>query len=135
MPVYRGQYIEENIFRRLQAKILSITPLYMQRDDHAKGSFHLLTLAARLLVLGDHLARGNLAQEKTELAGIYPSNPQRSKATPTTERKLVALGSINPTIVPVNGQVHYHITSLTAVQQRILELWELPVTMYALFSA
>jgi len=34
---YRDQYLEENIFRRLQGKILAITPVYVQRDDHAQG--------------------------------------------------------------------------------------------------
>jgi transposase len=132
---YRDQYIEENIFRRLQGKILSITPVYVQRDDHAKGLFHLLTLAARLLALGDHLAKGNLAQDKAELAGIYPGNPKRSTATPTTERMLAAFDNINLTIVPVAGQLHYQVTPLTAVQQRILELWELSDTLYTQFSA
>ncbi len=132
---YRDQYIEENIFRRLQGKILSITPVYVQRDDHAKGLFHLLTLATRLLALGDHLAKQALAQENAELAGIYPGNPKRSTATPTTERMLAAFDNINFTIVPVAGQVHYQVTPLTAVQLRILELWELPVTLYTQFSA
>ena len=132
---YRDQYIEENIFRRLQGKILSITPVYVQRDDHAKGLFHLLTLAARLLALGDHLAKGNLAQEKAELAGIYPGNPKRSTATPTTERMLAAFDNINLTVIPVAGQLHYQVTPLTAVQQRILELWELSDTLYTQFSA
>jgi transposase len=132
---YRDQYIEENIFRRLQGKILSITPVYVQRDDHAKGLFHLLTLAARLLALGDHLAKGNLAQEQAELAGIFPGNPKRSTATPTTERMLAAFDNINLTIVPVAGQLHYQITPLTAVQQRILKLWELSDTLYSQFAA
>jgi transposase len=131
---YRDQYIEENVFRRLQGKILSITPVYVQRDDHAKGLFHLLTLAARLLALGDHLAKGNLAQEKAELAGIYPGNPKRSTATPTTERMLAAFDNINLTVIPVAGQLHYQITPLTAVQQRILELWELSDALYTQFS-
>jgi len=132
---YRDQYIEENIFRRLQGKILSITPVYVQRDDHAVGLFHLLTLAARLLALGDHLAKGNLAQEQGELAGIYPGNPKRSTATPTTERMLAAFDNINLTIVSVAGRLHYQVTSLTAVQRRILELWELSDTLYTQFSA
>ena len=132
---YRDQYIEENIFRRLQGKILSITPVYVQRDDHAKGLFHLLTLAARLLALGDHLAKANLAQEQAELAGIYPGNPKRSTATPTTERMLAAFDNINLTIIPVAGQRYYQVTPLTAVQQRILELWELSDTLYTQFSA
>jgi transposase len=132
---YRDQYIEENVFRRLQGKILSITPLYVQRDDHAQGLFHLLTLAARLLALGDHLAKGNLAQEKTELAGIYPGNPKRSTATPTTERLLAAFDNINLTLIPVAGQLHYQVTPLTTVQLRILDLWELSDTLYTQFSA
>ena len=127
---YRDQYIEENIFRRLQGKILSITPVYVQRDDHAKGLFHLLTLAARLLALGDYTAKQALAQENAELAGIYPGNPKRSTATPTTERMLAAFDNINLLLVPVAGQIHYQVTSLTKVQKRILELWGLPTTLY-----
>jgi len=132
---YRDQYIEENIFRRLQGKILSITPVYVQRDDHAKGLFHLLTLAARLLALGDYTAKQALARENAELAGIYPGNPKRSTATPTTERMLAAFDNINLLLVPVAGQIHYQVTPLTPVQKRILELWGLPTTLYTHFSA
>jgi len=132
---YRDQYIEENIFRRLQGKILSITPVYVQRDDHAKGLFHLLTLAARLLALGDYTAKQALAQENAELAGIYPGNPQRSTATPTTERMLATFDNINLLLVPVADQVHCQVTPLTEVQKRILELWGLPTTLYTRFSA
>ncbi len=77
---YREQYVAENIFRRLKGAYLSITPLYIQRDDHAKGLFHLLTLASRLLALGDYTARRALAEEESELSGVYAGNPQRSTA-------------------------------------------------------
>jgi hypothetical protein len=40
--------------------------------------FHLLTLAARILALGDYTAKQALAQDDAELAGIYPGNPKRS---------------------------------------------------------
>jgi transposase len=132
---YRDQYIEENIFRRLQGKILSITPVYVQRDDHAKGLFHLLTLAARILALGDYTARQTLAQDNAELAGIYPGNPKRSTATPTTERMLAAFDNINLLLMPVAGQTHCQVTPLTEVQKRILELWGLPTTLYTHLSA
>ena len=132
---YRDQYIEENIFRRLQGKILSITPVYVQRDDHAKGLFHLLTLAARILALGDYTAKQTLAQDNAELAGIYPGNPKRSTTTPTTERMLAAFDNINLLLVPVAGQTHWQVTPLTEVQKRILELWELPITLYTHLSA
>lgn len=132
---YRDQYLEENIFRRLQGKILSITPVYVQRDDHATGLFHLLTLAARILALGDYTAQQALAQENAELAGIYPGNPKRSTATPTTERMLAAFDNINLLLVPVAGQIHCQVTPLTQVQKRILELWGVPTTLYTRFSA
>jgi transposase len=132
---YRDQYLEENVFRRLQGKILSITPVYVQRDDHAKGLFHLLTLAARLLALGDYSAQQALAHENAELAGIYPGNPKRSTATPTTERMLEAFDNINLLLIPLAGQMHYQITPLTEVQIRILELLGLPLTLYTHLSA
>jgi transposase len=132
---YRDQYLEENIFRRLQGKILSITPVYVQRDDHAKGLFHLLTLAARILALGDYTARQALARDNAQLAGIYPGNPKRSTATPTTERMLAAFDNINLLLIPLAGQMHYQITTLTKVQQRILHLLGLPLTLYSHLSA
>ena len=131
---YRDQYIEENIFRRLKGKILSITPVYVQRDDHAKGLFHLLTLAARLLALGDHAAKQALAQDNAELAGIYPGNPKRSTATPTTERMLAAFDNIHLMLVPVAGQMHYQVTPLSDVQTRILQLLNLPTSLYTHLS-
>jgi len=128
--VYRDQYIEENIFRRLQGKILSITPVYIHRDDHAQGLFHLLTMAARLLALGDYVAREALAEEKSVLAGIYPGNPKRSTATPTTERMLRAFDNINLTLVDLAEGSLSQVTLLSAVQQRILALLGLPVSLY-----
>jgi len=127
---YRGQYLAENIFRRLQGKLLSITPVYVQRDDHAQGLFHLLTIAARLLALGDYTAREALAQEKEELAGIFPGNPQRSTATPTTERMLQAFDNIHLLVMRLGPQVRYQLTPLSAVQERILTLLDLPTTLY-----
>jgi transposase len=114
----------------LQGKILSITPVYVQRDDHAHGLFHLLTLGARVLALGDYTAKQTLAAEEAELAGIYPGNPKRSTATPTTERMLRAFDNLNLLMIPVGDQLHCQVTALTAVQRRILHLWDLPVSLY-----
>jgi transposase len=127
---YRDQYIEENIFRRLKGKMLSITPLYLQRDDHAQGLFHLLSLAARLLALGDYTARQALAEKQEELAGIYPGNPKRSTARPTMERMLEVFDNINLTVIYLAEQTICQATPLTAVQERILSLLGLPTTLY-----
>jgi transposase len=127
---YRGQYLAENIFRRLQGKLLSITPVYVQRDDHAQGLFHLLTLAARLLALGDYAAREALAQENAELTGIFPGNPKRGTATPTTERMLQAFDNIHLLVIHVGSQARCQVTPLSAVQERVLALLGLSPTLY-----
>ena len=127
---YRNQYLVENIFRRLQGKLLSITPVYVQRDDHAQGLFHLLTIAARLLALGDYLAKEALAQEKAELTGVYAGNPKRGTARPTTERMLRAFDNIHLLVMRCGETVRYQLTPLSAVQTRILAVLGLPTTLY-----
>jgi transposase len=127
---YRNQYLEENIFRRLQGKFLSITPVYVQRDDHAQGLFHLLTLGARLLALGDYQAKQALAQEQSELTGIYRGNPNRGTNRPTTERMLKAFEHINLLIMPSETQQVCFVTPLSPVQEHILALLGLPTSLY-----
>jgi len=127
---YRDQYIEENIFRRLQGKFLSITPLYVQRDDHAQGLLHLLTLGARLLALGDYQAKQALTKENSVLTGIYRGNPKRGTPRPTTERMLKAFEHINLLIMPSEAQAVCFVTPLSPVQERILALLGLPTSLY-----
>jgi transposase len=127
---YRDQIIAENVFRRLHGKVLSITPLYVQRDDHAKGLFHLLTIGARLLALGDYLAKRTLAKEGNALTGIYTGNPKRGTARPTMERMLQVFEGINLLIFPVQPTPLAYLNELSAVQQRILTLLGLPHSLY-----
>lgn len=138
---YRDQYLEENIFRRLQGKFLSITPVYVQRDDHAQGLFHLLSLGSRLLALGDYQAKQALAKEGpvAELAGVYRGNPKRGTPRPTTERMLRAFEHINLLLIPSEmsaaGQAVCLVTQLAPVQERILALLGLPTSLYTSLQA
>lgn len=128
---YRDQIVAENVFARLHGRMLSMTPLYVQREDHAQGLIHLLTIAARALALGDYVAREALATEKTELAGIYVGNPKRSTARPTTERMLKAFEGINLFIMPEGEQVTTFLTDLTPVQEHILDLLGLHSSLFS----
>jgi transposase len=133
---YRDQYLEENIFRRLQGKFLSITPVYVQRDDHARGLFHLLSLGSRLLALGDYQAKQALAKEgaEAELTGIYRGNPNRGTPQPTAERMLQAFEQINLLLIPAEMSPQGHslcfVTQLSSVQERILALLGLSTALY-----
>lgn len=74
------------------------------------GGYQLLTIAARLLALGDYTAKEVLAQEKEELTGIFPGNPKRGTATPTTERMLQAFDNIHLLVMRLGWQVRYELT-------------------------
>ena len=96
---YREQYLAERDFARLHGRHLGITPLYVQRDDHALGLIRLLTLALRARVMIEFLARHKLAQQNATLSGIYAGNPTRSTARPTAERLLATFKEITLTTI------------------------------------
>jgi transposase len=73
---YRDAPTIERDFTRLKGP-LGIRPLYVQRDDHAKGMVRLLSLALRVLTLVEHGVRQRLQATGDALAGLYPGNPTR----------------------------------------------------------
>ncbi|MDQ7030455.1 MAG: IS1634 family transposase [Ardenticatenia bacterium] len=128
--VYRGApHIERN-FRRLKGRPLGIRPLYVQREDHAQGMVRLLSLALRVLTLVEHVVREALQAARETLAGLYAGNPKRETARPTTERLLKAFHGITLSIVRLPERAIRHVTPLSALQRRILELLGLPVSIY-----
>ena len=128
---YRGQYLAERPFARLKGPLLALLPLYVQRDDHAKGLIQLLTLALRLLVILEFVVRRSLAEQNGTLSGLYDGNPKRSTATPSAELLLRAFDNINlSTLTQAGRVVEQQLTPLNDVQVRILELLELPADIY-----
>ena len=75
----------------------------------------MLTIAARLLALGDYQARLALTKENGELTGVYRGNPNRGTTRPTTERMLKAFENINLLLVPVHETTNYYLTELSVV--------------------
>ena len=130
MLVYRGAPRIDRNFRRLKGRPLGIRPLYVQREDHACGLVRLLSLALRILTLVEHVAREKLQTEGVPLRGLYAGNPQRQTARPTTERLLEAFQGITLTVVHLPGQTIRHVTPLSDLQQRILDLLNLPISIY-----
>lgn len=58
---YREQYLVERSFGRLKGRSLSLTPMYLQRDDHATGLIRLLSIGLRVFTLLEFVVRRNLA--------------------------------------------------------------------------
>ena len=55
---------------RLTGRPLSLTPMYVQRDDHATGRMRLWSIALRVLSLVACVGRRPLAAEGAKLAGL-----------------------------------------------------------------
>jgi len=127
---YRGAPRMERNFSRLKGRPLGIRPLYVQREDHAKGMVRLLSLALRVLTLVEYVVREALQTAGETLKGLYAGNPKRETAHPTTERLLKAFRGITLSIVHLPDRTIRHVTPLSELQRRILELLGLPVSIY-----
>ena len=127
---YRNEYQVERSLGRLKGQPLSLTPMYVQRDDHATGLIRLLSIALRVLTLLEFVGRRQLAAEGTKLAGLYAGNPQRETDRPTAERLLEAFEDITLTLVKGLQQTVRYVTALSPLQLRILELLGFPSALY-----
>ena len=127
---YRGAPNIERDFSRLKGRPLGLRPAYIQREDHLKGLVRLLSLGLSILTLTEFVARRALATADDELAGLYPGNPKHTTCRPTTERMLAAFKEINLSVVFLPDQTIVHITPLSPLQNRILELLNLPTSIY-----
>ena len=76
------------------------------------------------------IVRRNLQQGGTTLKGIYPGQPGRQTAKPTTEMMLGALRGVTLSCIKIDGKLTYHLTPLKAVPKRILVLMEVPLESY-----
>lgn len=127
---YRSEYIVERGFGRLKGRPLSLTPMYVQRDDYATGLIRLLTLGLRVLTLLEFVVRRRLTAEKAKLAGLYAGNPTRATARPTAERLLEVFREITLTLIQEPHQSWRHLTPLSVLQQRLLALLDFPLDIY-----
>jgi transposase len=132
---YRNQYIVERGCGRLKGRPLSLTPMYLERDDHATGLIRLVSIGLRVLTLLEFLLRRRLAQEDDELAGLYAGNPKRTTTRPTAERILEAFKDLTLTLIHEPHRSLRHLTPLSDLQQRILSLLDYPPDIYTRLCA
>jgi transposase len=132
---YRSAYLIERGFGRLKGQPLSLTPMYLEREDHVTGLIRLLSGGLRVLTLLEFVVRRRLATDGGVLAGVYTGNPTRATAQPTAERLLATFQEVTLTILHVGRDTRWHLTPLSPVQQRILALLDFPLDVYTRLSA
>jgi transposase len=127
---YRAEYLVELDFARLKGRSLTLRPLYLADAQRVTGLIRLLSLGLRVLTTLEFVVRRRLAAESAALDGLYKGNPKRTTARPTAERLLEVFDNITLSIVTLGSEVHYHLTSLSELQQRILALLGFPSNPY-----
>jgi len=127
---YRDEWLIEHGFHRLKGAPLSLDPLFVKRDDQVVGLTNLLSIALRFLTLIEFVVRRKLKQNQEKLTGLIENNPKKGIDNPTTERLLKMFDDVTLTIVHLPDQTIRHITPLTPLQTRILELLGLSAAVY-----
>ena len=127
---YRDEYLVERGFGRLKGRSLSLTPMYLADDDRATGLIRWLTVGLRVLTLLEGVVRRRLRELGEQVAGLYAGNPKRATAHPTAESLLRAFKGLALSFVTVAGQTYRHVSPLSEVQHKILDLLDYPVTIY-----
>jgi transposase len=132
---YRQEYLVERSLGRLKGRPLSLRPMYVHRDEHATGLIRLLSIGLRMLTLLEYVVRRQLAAPGEKLAGLYAGNAKRETARPTAERLLEAFQEMTLTLVEGATQTYRHLTELSPLQVRILELLGFPSQVYTKLCA
>jgi transposase len=127
---YRGQNRLEDNWSRLKGQPLGLTPMFLQSESRIHGLVLLLSVALRLLTVVEWQVRKKLQESKETLKGLYPGQPGRQANNPSAELLLQAFKGISLVIVKAAGQPLAHVVALTTLQQKLLELWELPPDLY-----
>jgi transposase len=119
---YRQEYQVERSLGRLKGRPLLLTPMYVQRDDHATGLIRVLSIALRVLTLLEFVVRRQLAVQGNALGGLYAGNSKRATARPTAERLREAFQEVTLTVIEGAQQCYRLLTALSPLQERILKL-------------
>lgn len=130
MKCYRNEYRIERIFNRLKSRYV-ISPLFVKKDEQAEGLANLLTLGVRVATLIQYVARRSLEESGDTLTGLHLENPKKATSTPTCERLLRAFSKINLTIIETGDSIIQHMTPLSHLQIKILELLGMDTTIYS----
>ena len=105
---YRSEYLVERSLGRLKGRPLSLTPMYVQRDDHATGLIRLLSIALRVLTLtgvcGASSSGLGKGQDRRALCGesqarngsAYGRTLTRSVSRPHADRDRVTAANDSP---------------------------------------
>jgi len=129
---YRGAVPTiERLFSRFKGKPLGLRPVFVRREDRLKGLIRLLSIALRALTLLEFVVRRTLTEDENPLTGLFPGNPKQATKRPTAVRLLQAFKNITLSVVTLPDQQFQHVTPLSPLQNRILQLLKFSSSIYS----
>ncbi len=131
---YRDQFIIEHEFHRLKGVCLSLTPIYIQKDNRIDGLVKLLTLALRILGMIEIPIHDSIRKRGNALDGLFEYNPKKSLHKPKAERILECFEGIHLSTIEIVDQIFHTITDLSPKHREILELMNIEIDAYEIFG-
>ena len=127
----RDEWLVERPFHRFKKGNLPVLPLFLRLPERIKGLMLLLVVALQVFTLMEFVIRRELAQQEETLAGLVPGNPSIRTARPTAERIISQFDNLHLLIIVTSKRIKGHLLeTLTPLQQRILELLQIPLDIY-----
>lgn len=130
IAAYHEEWRVEHVLRRLKGRTLSIAPVYVREEKQIRGLVCLLTIALRVLTLVEYTVQRILKADGQTLKGVSRVYPAQVTDHPSAELILAAFKPIELVMVRRAGEVLCQVPSLTVMQQRLLQLMNLPITLY-----
>ncbi len=131
---YRDQFIIEHEFHRLKGVCLSLTPIYLQKDNRIDGLVKFLTIALRVLGLLEIPLHNSIKKRGSSLDGLFDYNPKKSLDKPKAERVLELFDEIHLSTVRVRKKKYFTITGLSDKHREILALMDVGIGVYERFG-
>jgi transposase len=126
---YRHADLVARAMGRRQGRPGSLTPMSLEREDHATGLIRLWSLGVRVLTRLACGVRRRLATANTPLAGVSVGHPTRATAHPTADRLLEAFQGLTLTVIREGRRRRRHRTPRARVPQRMRALLDFPVAL------
>src|SRR5262245_50544967 len=103
---------------RMKGRSLSLTAMYLERNDYVTGLIRVLFLGLRVLTRPEFGVRQCLATAKTPLGGLYVGSPTRAMAHLTAEHLLEALQGLMLAITRGGRRRRLHLTPLASLHHK-----------------
>jgi transposase len=130
---YRDEWLLERGFHRFKKGSLPALPLWLRLPERIKGLMLLLMVALQALTLMEFVVARELADRQESLAGLVPGNPKMKTTRPSAERILTLFSYLHLLVEESEHQTTSRcVEPLSPLQQQMLDLLDLPPTIYDL---